>query len=223
MHRGRKKIVFIGAIGTGLNIIEQVADARDNFNYPADTEGILLDSFEKGIMVSGVPVIGSLKDIPRLLKQDELLFLFVLFKPEKLRERYELLQSLKIPLSRFTNFFHPMSYISESADYGTGNVILSNSTIQSKVTIGNFNIINSNVTLEHDTIIGNGNFFAAGSVAGSKVTLGNHCFVGLNASIRENIILGDNVFTGMQSTVLRNYDNVIIGGSPAKPLNKIKE
>jgi len=218
LKTGRIKIVFIGSAGTGLNIIEQVLDARDNYGYPADPEGILIDSFKKGTLISGLPVLGQLKDVSALLNNRDLFFLFVLYKPERLKERYELLQSLKIPLSRFTNFFHPKTYISKSALFGRGNVIMSNSTIQNNVRIGNYNIINSNVTIEHETELGDGNFIAAGSVIGSKVKIKNHCFLGLNSSVRENIIIGNNVFIGMQSAVIQNYDNQVIAGSPAKPV-----
>jgi acetyltransferase-like isoleucine patch superfamily enzyme len=203
-----------------LNIIDQIIDARNNYGHPFDPEGILIDSFNKGRMISGIPVIGTLKDVSEFLKKKELYFLFALYKPEELKTRYDLLVSLKIPITRFTNFFHPLSYRSGSFVCGTGNIVLSNSTIQSNVGMGYFNIINSNVTIEHDSKMGDGNFLAAGVTVGSKVLIGNHCFIGLNSSIRENIVLGNNVYTGMQSAVLQNYDNEIITGVPAKPLRK---
>lgn len=219
-NRVRTKIIIIGAVGTALNIIEQMLDARDNYNQPIDPAGIIIDSFEKGNMISGVPVLGTLKEIPVFLSEKDLYFLFALYKPEMLKERYELLQSLNIPLSRFMNFFHPGSYFSGSFSSGVGNIVLSNSTIQSNVILGNFNMINSNVSVEHDTIIGNGNFLAAGSCLGSNVHIGNHCFIGLNSSIRENIVLGNNVFVGMQSAVLKNFNDTVVTGIPAKQLRK---
>ena len=158
-----------------------------------------------------------------MLKNKELLFLFALYKPEKLSERYNLLKSLDIPLSRFVNFFHPLAYISKSLSNGTGNVVLSNSDIHSNVVLGNFNIINSNVTVEHDTNIGNGNFLAAGSCVGSNVKIGNHCFIGLNSSVRENVTLGNNLFVGMHSLVLSNFTDCLIAGVPAVKMKKIIE
>jgi sugar O-acyltransferase (sialic acid O-acetyltransferase NeuD family) len=215
-----KKIILIGAVGTAVNIIEQIIDAKNNYGLPYNFEGILIDSFEKGSLIAGVPVAGALKDISVFLDKKEIHFLFALYKPEELKARYELLKSLKIPVSRFINFIHPLSYVAKSVVLGNGNIILSNSTVQSNVLIGNFNIINSNVTIEHETQLGNGNFLAAGAVIGSNVIIGNHCFIGLNSAVRENVVLGDNVFTGMQSAVLNNYDNVIIAGIPARPIKK---
>lgn len=220
MKRKEIKTAVIGAAGTALNIIEQMVDARENYDHNIYPAGIIIDTYEKDNLINGIPVIGSLKEIPDLLNEQDLFFLFALYKPEKLKERFELLQSLKIPASRFVNFFHPQSYISKSFSYGTGNVILSNSTVQSNVKFGSFNIVNSNVTIEHDTTLGDGNFLAAGSVIGSNVSLGNSCFIGLNSSIRENVILGNNVYAGMQSAILNNYTEEIIAGIPAVPLKK---
>jgi sugar O-acyltransferase (sialic acid O-acetyltransferase NeuD family) len=212
------KTIVIGAAGSALNIIEQIIDARDNYGNKHELSGILIDSFEKGSLIAGIPVVGSLADTQDFIKIKDYYFLFTLYKPEKLEERYGLLQSLKIPHPRFTNFIHPLSYISASSTFGTGNVVLANSVIQNHAIVGDFNIINSNVTIEHDSQLGNGNYLAAGSCIGSNVKIKNHCFIGLNSTIRENVILGDNVFVGMHSAVLDNFKNVVIAGVPAKSL-----
>ena len=122
--------------------------------------------------------------------------------------------SFDIPRDRFTNFIHPLSYVSGNISIGRGNVILSNSSIQSGVTLGDYNIINSGVTIEHETSLGNGNFIAANACIGSKACIGNHCFVGLNSSVRENVSL-HNVFVGMHSLVLGNFSDCMIAGVPA--------
>ena len=214
------KIAVIGAVGTALNILYQIKDAILNYNYPAELEGIIIDDLEPGSSVGEFPVIGSAKDLKRILKDTDFRFIFCLYHMDKMKERFDLLQSYNIPPKRLINFIHPLAYTSADLQLGTGNVILSNSTIQSNVRIGNNNIINSNVAIEHDTSIGNGNFFSASVCVGAKVSIGNHCFIGLNASVRENVRLDENVFVGMHSLVLYNFSNVAIAGIPAKPLKK---
>jgi sugar O-acyltransferase (sialic acid O-acetyltransferase NeuD family) len=210
------KVYLIGAEGTARNIIEQINDARDKYGMDTGLSGIIIDSYKKGEIISGIAVTGGLKDIPSLLKDKRSRFIFALFKPEKMKERHELLLSLGIPAERFVNFIHPLAFVSGSVKTGTGNVILSNTTIQSEVIMGNYNIICSNVTIEHETVIGDTNFIAAGSVIGSKVEIGSHCFIGLNSSVRENTILGDNVLVGMHSLVLSNFSNCKVAGVPAR-------
>jgi len=210
------KVIIVGAIGTARNIIEQINDARDNHGYGMEIRGILIDTFTVGTQINGVNVIGSTDDIIKYIKEADTKFLFCLHKPELLADRFQLLKSYRIPLDRFTNFIHPFSYIAKSSNIGRGNIILSNSTVQSNVKLGNFNIINSNVTIEHETKIGNFNFIAANSCIGATVKIGNTNFFGLNTSIRENVKIGNNVFTGMNSLVLDDYSDCVIYGSPAK-------
>ena len=157
-----KKIVVIGIAGTALNIIEQVRDAEQNHGMGVTLEGVIIDTFPAGEMVAGVPVLGSRADLPVLLKDPSLSFIFALYKPDLLKERYTLLQSLGIPPERFTGFIHPGAYMAPGVTAGTGNVILSNSSVMSGVSLGDFNIINAGVVIEHETHIGNGNFIAAG-------------------------------------------------------------
>ncbi|MBN1597325.1 MAG: sialic acid O-acetyltransferase [Bacteroidales bacterium] len=216
----RKKVVFIGAAGTALNIIEQVIDSGKRYNEYVEPAGIIIDTYKKGTIISGIPVLGGLKDIAGYLADNDIYFIFALYKPEKLQERYNLLESLNIPLNRFLNFFHPSSCVSKSFKCGTGNVILGNSTVHSNVIFGNFNIINSNVVIEHDTVLGDGNFLASGSCVGSRVKIGNHCFIGLNSSIRENVKVGNNLFVGMHSLVLSDFSDCLVAGVPAVKMTK---
>jgi sugar O-acyltransferase (sialic acid O-acetyltransferase NeuD family) len=215
-----QKIVVIGAVGTAINIVYQIKDAILRHNYPAELEGIIIDDSKPGSSVREFPVIGSSKDIKRLIKNTNCRFIFCLYNMDKMKERYNLLQGYNIPHERLINFVHPLAFTSPDLQLGTGNVILSNSTIQAGVRLGDSNIINSNVTIEHDTSIGNGNFFSASVCVGAKVKIGNHCFIGLNTSIRENVIFNENVLVGMHSLVLNDFSNVSIAGIPAKPLKK---
>lgn len=210
-----KSIIIIGGAGTSINIIEHIADAIMRYSMPVSIGGIIIDSFDKGYKISGFPVIGNKSVIPELLKDDCNYFIFAMYKPEKMRERYQLMESLMIPPGRYTNFIHPLAYVAESVSLGYGNVILSNSTINSKTKLGNMNIINSNVTIEHEASIGDGNFVAAGSVVGARARIVNHCFLGLNSSVREDVVL-DEVFVGMHSLVLKNFGRCTVLGVPAK-------
>jgi UDP-3-O-[3-hydroxymyristoyl] glucosamine N-acyltransferase len=219
----KEEVFVIGAEGTALNIIEQIRDASQNHSGTLDVAGIIIDSFPRGALIAGIPVIAGTGDIKRLIKESSLKFIFALFKPEKMKERYDLLESFGIPRERFADFIHPLSYFAQSAARGIGNIILSGASVHSNVVLGDFNTICSGVTIEHDSKIGNGNFFAANSCTGSKVKTGNHCFFGINSSVRENVILGDNLFTGMHSLVLNDFSDCTIAGVPAHIIRDVRK
>ena len=211
----KEKLVIIGTEGTARNIIEQISDAIKSHGYHAEIAGVVIDIYPAGTLVAGYPVLGGTGDIGRIAGDKSLSFIFSLFKPEKMKERYELLMSYGIPAERFASFIHPLAYVADSVVMGRGNVVMSHSSVQSGVVMGDFNIINTGVTIEHETVLGNGNFIAANACIGSKVRIVNHCFIGLNSSVRENVKL-DNTFVGMHSLVLENYFSSVIAGVPAK-------
>lgn len=213
-------IVIIGGVGTALNIIEHITQAAEKYCLPARLKGVVIDSYEKGSLIGGVPVLGGLGEIASLLAGTNASFLFAMYKPGLMKERYALMKSLGIPSGRFASFIHPSAFIAPSVVMGTGNIILSNVSVNSNVVLGSMNIVSSNVIIEHDTVAGDGNFFAAGSAIGARVHIGNHCFTGLNSSLREDVSI-DEVFVGMHSLVLTDFRGVTVAGVPAvimKPL-----
>jgi sugar O-acyltransferase (sialic acid O-acetyltransferase NeuD family) len=197
------KLIIIGGKGTAINIGESIIDAANNYNEKIELLGYSIDDKSLGDNINGLPILCSIKELYKFYEKfNDVKFLFCLYRPDLMRKRSELRNSLCIPSSKFYTFIHPSVYISKSTRIGVGNVVLSNSSIHSNTSIGNFNIINSNVIIEHDTFVGDSNFIAAGSVVGANVNIENYVFIGLNSSIRENCNLENESFIGMSSNVL---------------------
>lgn len=216
MKRDRVKVVIIGCKGTAGNVIHQIIDAIENYKLNWEIAGICIDESAPGSFYTNIPILAGLKDIKRLVKNKSLSFIYALFKPSLMQKRFLLMESLNIPSERYVTFIHPSAYVSQYATIGKGNIIMSNSTIQSGVKTGNNNVINSNVTLEHDTVLGNFNFFAAGCSIGSETIIGNCNFFGLNSCLREKTIIGNNVFAGMGSVITDSFSDAMIYGVPAR-------
>jgi sugar O-acyltransferase (sialic acid O-acetyltransferase NeuD family) len=222
MKKDRVRVVIIGCKGTAGNIIHQITDAIVNYDLNWEIAGICIDEPPPGSFYTNIKILEGLKDINRLIKKEALSFIFALFKPTEMRERFLLMESLNIPSEKLATFIHPKAYVSQYATLGKGNVIMSNSTVQSGVKIGNNNIINSNVTLEHDTNTGNFNFFAAGSSIGSETMIGNFNFFGLNSCLREKTTIGNCVFAGMGSVITESFSDAMIYGVPARKISDWK-
>lgn len=213
-----RKVVIIGCKGTARNIIHQISDAINNHGLNWEISGICIDEPAPGTFYLNIPVLAGINDIEKLIENKSFSFIFALFKPEQMKSRYQLMQSMKIPADRYVNFIHPSSYVSSDTKLGRGNIILSNCSIQSGVNTGDNIIINSNVTIEHDSVIGDFNFFSAGSTIGSETNIGKFNFFGLNSSLREKIVIGDNVFVGMGSVIIDDFSNSKIYGVPARKI-----
>lgn len=213
------KILVIGGSGTAINIAEQIIDSNKNYNSGIEFIGFAFDSPVPGNRINGYPVLCKTTELIEKYPQNEVMFVFSLYKPETMKDRIILRKELAIPENRFANFIHPSVFLAASVKIGIGNVVLSHSTIQQNVIIGNYNIINSNVVIEHETIIGDSNFVSAAVCIGSKVQIGEGNFLGLNSTIREKCRLSDYTFIGMGSNVLTNCMNPgIYYGNPCKPI-----
>ncbi|WP_419874597.1 hypothetical protein [Candidatus Pristimantibacillus sp. PTI5] len=212
------KIIIIGGKGTAVNIADQITNAQIAHGARHEFLGFCIDDLSLGDSINGYPVLCNTQELlDKFGGISDVKFIFALYKPEKMKERTELLASYRIPATKFCNFIHPTSYLSSHVDIGFGNVILSHCSIHSNVKIGNFNIINSNVVVEHDSSMKNNNYLAASACVGSNIQLDNGIFIGLNSAIRENVTLHDYAFVGMGSNVLTDVKpNAIVFGNPAR-------
>lgn len=217
MSRQKDKIIVIGGKGTAVNIAEQIDHADRESGAPVEFLGFAIDDDSLGKEINGYPVLCKTREAKDKYPQQDVKFLFTLYKPEKMKERVALLKSYEIPSYRFATFVHPMSYISKSAQLGTGVVVLSNSTVQNNASIGDYTIVNSNVVVEHDTAIGESNFFSPASCIGAYTQTGTGVFVGYNSATRPGIEIGEYAFIGMGSNVIGHVpSNAIVYGNPTR-------
>jgi UDP-3-O-[3-hydroxymyristoyl] glucosamine N-acyltransferase len=197
------KVIIIGGEGTATNIAEAIIDANKNYNSNIKFIGFANDNFGTKSDLKGYPIICSVKKIANFLNKDsELKIIYALYKPLFMKKRSMILYELSLPIERFINFIHPLSFLAPSIKIGRGNVFLPNSVLHNNISVNNFNIFNSNCVIEHDTIIGSSNFFAAGCTIGSSVKISNYNFFGINSCIKEGLSIPEASFFGMGSVVI---------------------
>lgn len=216
----KEKIIIIGGKGAAVATGELIAESHKKYNAPYDFLGYCIDDPSLGTEINGNPILCKRYNImEKYGKYDDVKFIFSLYKPNCMEDRVKLLQDMNIPLSKFTNFIHPTTYIAPSAKIGTGNIFSSNVIINNNVMLGNFNAFYSNVVVEHDTIIGDYNYFAASAVIGSEIMIGNGNFFGLHSTIREHISIENYNIIGMQAGVIDNIgSHKTVVGLPAHEL-----
>jgi sugar O-acyltransferase (sialic acid O-acetyltransferase NeuD family) len=211
-------IIVIGGKGTAINVAEQIEDARERFGRQVRCLGIAIDDPALGSSVAGFPVLSGTRELWATYRESDVRFLFCLYRPDVLAERFRLLASFGIPDERFATFVHPGAYVSPSAVVGPGSVVLCGASIQNRAAVGRHCILNAGVVIEHEATVQDGCFIAAHACVGARVTLGPSVFVGLAAAIREDVCVQHGAFIGMSSTVLRGVDaGSLVYGSPARP------
>lgn len=215
------KIIIIGGKGSAVVIAEQIYDTQKKMGT-VEFLGFAFDDENFGNEINGFPILCKTYEAYEKYKDnDDVKFIFALYRPDLIKERIELRESYGIPIERYANFVHHSAYIAKSVKMGYGNVVLANSVINSGVVMGNHNTIQSNVLIGHDNKLANSNFITGHCAIGSNNTIGNGNFIGLNSSINNYINIGNYVFVGMASNVIKSLsDEVMVYGNPAKVVER---
>ena len=119
------------------------------------------------------------------------------------------------------NLFHPKSIVSPRCKFGQGNVIISNSTVNSSSKIGNGVIINTSSSVDHDCYLKDFCSLAPGVNIGGNVVIGKRTFISIGAKIMHGINIGnDNVIGGCSFVNKDIEDNCVCYGVPSKVIRK---
>ena len=219
------KVVIIGGQGTAIVIADQIYDAHIRYGMDMEVIGLALDDRTMGNDICGYPILCGIREVyDKFKEQEDVKFIYSLYRDDQIRECCEILYSLNIPEEKWCNFIHPSAMVARSVKMGYGNVVLANCVINSNTTIGNFNTLNSGTLLGHDIIVGNNNFFAAQVTVGSMLEIGNMNFIGLNSAIRSHTKLGEANLVSQASNVTKSFDHdETIFGNPAMSHGTIKK
>lgn len=121
--------------------------------------------------------------------------------------------------NKILNLIYTSASISTKTQFGIGNFISRNVSINSLVKIGDFCILNTGCIIEHECTIGNGVHIAPGAVLAGNVVIGDNSFIGANSVLKQGVKIGANVIVGAGSVILNDIDdNKIIVGNPGKEI-----
>lgn len=216
-----EKVIIIGGKGSAVVAAEQIYDAQKRFGTPIELLGFAFDDESFGGEIDGWPVLCKTTEAWEKYKDEEdVKFIFQLYRPDLLIERIALKESYGIPEERFCTFVHPSCFVARSAKIGTGTIIMANTVVNPHAEIGKFCTIQSNCTIGHDSVMGNYNFIATQSTVGN-LKMGDRNFMGINCTSNNFITIGDDCFIAMASNVVKSIpSNTKVLGNPAKPFDR---
>lgn len=210
-----KKIVIIGAGGFG----REVKMLIDQINYNKkkyDFIGFYDDNIEKGSMINGFKVLGS---IDELLQVDyNLEVVLSIADPTIKKKIYE-----TINCNHFISFptlIHPNVLIgTDEVSFGYGCIICASNIITVNISLGNFVILNLGCTVGHDTKIGDYCSFMPSVNISGEVIIENSVYVGTGAKIINLLTIGNSTIVGAGAVVSKSLpEKCTAVGIPAKPI-----
>lgn len=217
----KKNLLILGGGGNASVIAYAILDAANKNQTDLNFCGYINDR-DNVTEIEGYPVIGGLRDIPKLITEDYY-FINAIGKIGVQDERIELIESLNIPDERYVTFIHPSAYVAPNVELGVGCVVMPNVSISPGTTIGKCTRIMINAVIGHNNIIGDYCFFAAASCTGAHLNIEDGVFISLNATIREFLTLKNYSTVGMGAVLTKDIkEHEIWVGNPAKLFKKKK-
>jgi sugar O-acyltransferase (sialic acid O-acetyltransferase NeuD family) len=204
-----KEVVLVGFSGHGLVVADAAIASNMNLRYYTDKKQITKNPFD-------LAYLGFEDDLDFSFWDKEYDYILGIGDNVIRRKTADLLISKGVDL---LNVIHPSASISAKVQFGIGNFISRNVSVNALVEIGDICILNTGCILEHECIIGNGVHIAPGAVLAGNVEIGDNTFVGANSVIKQGVRIGVNVIIGAGSVILKDIaDNRKIVGNPGKEI-----
>lgn len=214
-----KKIIIIGTGGHAKVIID-ILISQNKYSIVG-----LLDDFKNvNEQIMGYPVLGGIKDFPKILDEHPITGTVVAIGDNFSRSQIVKKIQFDCPSITFINAIHHSASIAAQVSIEEGVVIMAGVTIGPFCTIGKHCILNTHSSLDHDSEMGDFSSLAPRVVTGGNCKIGTHSAVCIGTTITHNINIGAHTVIGAGSLVLENIEPYTIAyGTPAKPIRKRSE
>lgn len=171
--------MLIGAGGFGRMVAEQAMLQYDcafvDDGQPVGTESC------------GIPVVGSLADLPELRKEYGLLVVGI----GSNQFRAQVYEKAKALGYGFPNIVAPSAYVSPYAKLGNGCVILQNACVQNGAVVGNGVLLNAGAEVHCDAVVEDYALIYANSVVRTGAKVGRYARIGSNVTVCNSAVVPD--------------------------------
>lgn len=178
--------------------------------------GYIDNRIAKGILINGLPVIGSDDEIN---KTSIPISIVTAFGEPDLKEK--VYNKYTNPLISFPSIIHPSVILGDtpSIKLGKGCIICANCILTTNIEIKDFVTLNLSCTVGHDVTIGDFSSFMPSCNISGEVYIDKKVYCGTGAKIINQINVGENAIIGAGAVITRDIPaNCTAVGIPAKPI-----
>ena len=209
-----KKIIIIGAGGFGREVkmlIDQINNSKPQYEFV----GYYDDGIEKGTLINGFPVLGSVLDV-NLIKET----IYIALGLGNPVYKKKVIQALNNTNVIFETLIHPSVLIgADEVRFGNGVVICAGSIITCNITIHDFVTVNLACTIGHDSVLKDFVSIMPGCNISGEVLIEKSVYIGTGVTIINQVSIGENTIIGAGAVVSKSIPaNCTAIGIPAKPL-----
>jgi len=137
------------------------------------------------------------------------------------KDRCDISQKLSKSGLHPINAIHETAYVSATARFGEGILVMPMAAICEQVRLGAYCLLNTNSSVDHGCSIGDGFHAMPGATIAGEVTMGNYVAIGSNATVLPRLRIGNGATIGAGAVVTKDVsDNCIMVGNPARIMMK---
>ncbi len=197
-------ILVLGAGGHGKSVVSVLLASGSPVAGVFDD-----DPGNRGGIVLGVPIIGSISDFGRYA--DALAVIGIGDNAARRRVAGQ------FPNARWARVLYPQAYISPTARTGVGTVVFPGAVVGADVLAGKHVIVSANTTLGHDTVVGDYAHIAPGVQIGGGARIGSGAMLCLGSIVCPQVEVGEGAILAAGAVAV---DNIPAGatafGTPAR-------
>ena len=207
-----KNIIILGASGHAC-IVHDVFASENKYNVV----GFVDPDFEKETIIQGIPVLGNDKDIPNIVRDNEVEGFFVALGVNHIRQPLvNMVLAMGLNLELVTGVHHN-AVVSPHAKLGAGVVVMPGSVINAGSTIAEGCVVNTGATIDHGSTLESYAHIGPGAHLGGNCFVGHRSYIGLGASVIHGIKVSNDAVVGAGSVVIRDVEKLSLTcGVPAK-------
>ena len=197
-----KKIAVIGAGKSALQILDIIIHLNKEITIFYDQNDNLKGKKLFGVEIHKYDEMQILDDYNNELFDEVIVSFSSDIKNRELT--YLALKKLNINIP---NLIHPKAYVSPSVKLGDGNIIFSNTIINSFSNIGSNNFISSFCNIEHHNHIGSHNTFGPSVVFSGSCKIDDSCKFGTGIFVEPRVEIKSECIISSGSIIQRNLKN----------------
>ncbi len=210
------RCAIVGAGGHGRVVLDAVQQAgQHEIAGFVDSNPAL-----SGRRVDGLPVLGTLKDLPRLAGEHHIVGAIVAIGDNGVRREYaRRIHNLGIELVQAV---HPSAHIASNATLGENVVVAAGALVSAHCQIGDSVILNTGCIVDHESMIGCGAHVCPGARLAGRVVVNSGAFIGIGATVIQNVRIGCEAIVGAGAVVIRDVEPMTtVVGVPATPIRNV--
>lgn len=213
------KTIIAGARADGhANVVLEILRAEGKHEVLGFVDD---DQSKKGSLIRGLPVLGTMADIPALVRDYGVEAGIAAIGHNT--QRRALAAKIREAGLKLVSAIHPTVHIDTDVSIGEGTVLCQMVTIVTGTVIGECVNIHTGATIDHDNRIADGANLGPGCHTAGRVKIGRDCFLGTGTVVIPDITINENVETGAGTVVIRDLErNNRYVGVPAQLMKTSK-